>query len=264
MDKGKLKRSGQILAPSIFTVGNMVCGFYALLAAHMGEYTSGGVAILAGIVFDMLDGRVARMVHGESTFGVEFDSLADFLTFCVSPAYLVYALLLKDYGIGGFAVAFIFALCGGLRLARFNAVVHAGEGSKTQFQGLPTPAAAGFLASFILLYEIVELDQPARTLSFIMDQIPWVAAAAPFVVLVLSFLMVSNVPYAAGKKPDLLHPRNVKLMVGVGLFLVFLYFYPQNALFLLFLFYVLSGFTNLLMPGRPSAPVKDGAGSTPA
>ena len=187
----------------------MVCGFYALLAAHMGEYTSGGLAIIGGIVFDMLDGRVARLVHGESVFGVEFDSLSDFLTFCVSPAYLVYALLLKDYGVGGFVVAFVFALCGGLRLARFNAVVHVGQGSKTHFQGLPTPAAAGFLASFIILYEIVELDKPARTLSFVMDQIPLVASFVPFVVLALAFLMVSNVPYAAAKRPDLLHPRNV-------------------------------------------------------
>lgn len=256
MDKGKLKRSGQVLAPSIFTVANMVCGFYALLAAHMGEYTSGGLAIIGGIVFDMLDGRVARLVHGESVFGVEFDSLSDFLTFCVSPAYLVYALLLKDYGVGGFVVAFVFALCGGLRLARFNAVVHVGQGSKTHFQGLPTPAAAGFLASFIILYEIVELDKPARTLSFVMDQIPLVASFVPFVVLALAFLMVSNVPYAAAKRPDLLHPRNVKLMGGVALFLAFLYFYPQNAIFLLFLFYVLSGFTRLFLPRRPVPPVE--------
>ena len=121
----RLKRGGRVLAPTIFTMGNAACGFVSILVAHVGDFVVAGTAILLGIVFDMLDGRVARLVHGESEFGVEFDSLADFLTFGVAPAFLMYALFLKDYGIPGVGVAFLFALCGGMRLARFEDLVAA-------------------------------------------------------------------------------------------------------------------------------------------
>jgi CDP-diacylglycerol--serine O-phosphatidyltransferase len=170
----------------------------------------------------------------------------------VAPSYMMYALFLKDYGAGGFLIVFLFALCGALRLARFNAVAHAGTGSKRQFQGLPTPAAAGLLASYTLLYDIMEQEAPAHTLGFLMRQIPLAAGFAPFIMLLLSFLMVSNVPYAAFKQKDATSPRNVKLLVALIAFLTLLYFYPQNALFLLFLFYVLSGFTRIF--GRREKP----------
>ena len=129
MDKLNLKRGGQLLAPSLFTVGNMACGFYALLSVHQGEYVSAATFIIYGMIFDALDGRVARLVHGESSFGVEFDSLSDFLTFGIAPAHMMYGFILKDYGIWGYTMAFVYALCGGLRLARFNAVAHDTDGS---------------------------------------------------------------------------------------------------------------------------------------
>src|SRR5207248_1352693 len=112
---------------------------------HQNEFTSAATAILLGMAFDALDGRVARLVHGESAFGVEFDSLSDFLTFGIAPAHMMYAFILKDYGVWGYPMAFLFAMCGGLRLARFNAVAHETGGSKTHFTGLPIPAGAGFL-----------------------------------------------------------------------------------------------------------------------
>jgi len=119
----------------------MACGFYALLSSVRGEFISSAYAIIAGMVFDALDGRVARLVHGESSFGVEFDSMADFLSFGVAPAHMMYAFILKDYGFWGYPMAFTYALCGGLRLARFNAMAHDGLGSKTHFTGLPIPGA---------------------------------------------------------------------------------------------------------------------------
>ena len=256
MDRQQLKRGGQVLAPSIFTMGNMACGFYAIMAAHIGNFTEAGTAILGGIVFDMLDGRVARLVHGESSFGVEFDSLADFLTFCVTPAYMMCALLLKDYGPVGYGASFLYALCGGMRLARFNAVAQAGEGSKKTFQGLPTPAAAGFLASFVLLYEIVEQGKSVKTLSFLMDVIPTIADLGPFLMIALAFLMVSNVPYGAFKQQNALNPHSVRLMLVVGTVLCLLYFYTENALFLISISYVLSGLFGVLLkifPKRSSA-----------
>src|SRR6266404_6035838 len=124
MDKLTLKRGGQVLAPSLFTVGNMACGFYALMSVHRGEYASAATAIIAGMVFDALDGRVARLVHGESEFGVEFDSMSDFLTFGVAPGMMMYAFILKDYGVLCYPIAFLYTLCRGLRLARFNAMAH--------------------------------------------------------------------------------------------------------------------------------------------
>jgi len=241
VSREKIKRSGQVLAPSIFTMGNMACGFYALLAANIGDFRAAALCILGGIVFDMLDGRVARMVHGESSFGVEFDSLSDFLTFGVAPAYMMCALLLKDYGPVGYLTAFLYAACGGLRLARFNAVAQAGEGSKKHFQGLPIPAAAGLLASFVLLYAMVEQGSSVRSLGYVMRYIPNVAAIGPFLMVGLSFLMVSNIPYGAFKQPELLDPHNIKLVFVVVLALTLLYFYPQNAVFLIFFFYVVSG-----------------------
>ena len=235
-----------MLAPTIFTMGNMACGFYSVLAASIGDFVVAGTAILAGIVFDMLDGRVARLVHGESSFGVEFDSLADFMNFGVAPGYMMYVLFLKDYGMPGTVIAFLYVLCGSMRLARFNAVAQEGRGSKSFFQGLPIPAAAGFLASFVLLYEIAEQSRPARTLPFIMEFVPKIAGFAPAVMLVLGFLMISNVPYAAFKQTNLLDRKHYRLLVAVVIGGVLLYLYPQNALFLLFFFYVISGFTRLI------------------
>jgi CDP-diacylglycerol--serine O-phosphatidyltransferase len=247
MEHVSLKRRGQVLAPSLFTMGNMACGFYSLLAADMGDFNGAATSILGGIVFDMLDGRVARMVHGESSFGVEFDSLSDFLTFGVAPAHMMCQLLLKDYGFGGYVVAFAYALCGGLRLARFNAVAHAGKGSKTHFTGLPIPAAAGCLASFVLLYHVVEAGDPSAALGPLMWAIPRLAGAGPSFVGVLAFLMVSTIPYGAFKQADLFHPENRTLLVVVAAVLGALYLWPSRAIFVIFIVYVLSGLAGLAL-----------------
>ena len=241
MDKLNLKRGGQLLAPSLFTVGNMACGFYALLSVHQGEYVSAATFIIYGMIFDALDGRVARLVHGESSFGVEFDSLSDFLTFGIAPAHMMYGFILKDYGVWGYPMAFAYALCGGLRLARFNAVAHDSGGSKTHFTGLPIPGGAGFLAAFVLLYQIIEEGRPAHTWKFLMNQIPVLYGLAPFMVLAISFLMISTIPYPAFKQANAFQPRSLKVLLGVcgGGFLIFMY--PQSTLFLLFLFFALLG-----------------------
>lgn len=253
MDREKLKRSGQVLAPSVFTMGNMACGFYALNAANVGDFVAAATAILGGIAFDMLDGRVARLVHGESDFGVEFDSLSDFLTFGVAPANMMCQLLLKDYGLGGYVMAFAYALCGGLRLARFNAVAHAGKGSKTHFTGLPIPAAAGCLASFVILYHVVETGDPSAALGPFMWAIPKLAGVGPAFVGLLAFLMVSTIPYGAFKQTDLFHASNRKLLAVVAAVFVALYVWPSRAIFVIFLVYMLSGLAGLAFR-RPSVP----------
>ena len=241
MDGISLKRGGRMLAPSLFTVGNMACGFYALMASHRGDFVPAASAILLGMVFDALDGRVARLVHGESSFGVEFDSLSDFLTFGIAPAHMMYAFILKDYGVWGYPLAFFFAMCGALRLARFNAVAHDSGGSKSHFTGLPIPGGAGFLASFVLLYQIVEEGRPARTWHFLMDQVPLLYGLAPAMTLAIALLMVSTIPYPAFKQVNSFRPRSVKVLLGIVAAALLIFIYPQNMAFLLFLFYVLLG-----------------------
>ncbi|MEK7657378.1 MAG: CDP-diacylglycerol--serine O-phosphatidyltransferase [Elusimicrobiota bacterium] len=256
MDRAKIKRSGQVLAPSLFTFGNMACGFYSLLAASLEEFTTAATCILGGIAFDMLDGRIARLVHGESSFGVEFDSLADFLTFGVAPAYMMYELLLKDYGAWGTIAALLYAVGGGLRLARFNAVAQSGQGSKTHFTGLPIPAGAGLLASFVLLYCIVEDGSASQSLGPVLVSIPFLAGLGPFLVVGLGLLMVSTIPYAAFKSSHGVDRRNAKLFAVTGGALILMYFYPQNTVFLIFTLYVLSGLMGLVLrrPAPPAAP----------
>ncbi len=241
MDKQALKRGGQVLAPSLFTLGNMACGFFALISSVRGEFVSSATAIIAGMVFDALDGEVARLVQGESSFGVEFDSMADFLTFGVAPAHMLYAFILKDYGAWGYPIAFLYVLCGGLRLARFNAMTHGGTGSKTHFTGLAIPAGAGFLSSFILLYQVIEEGRPAGTWKFLMDQIPVLYGLAPAMIVIIALLMVSTIPYPSFKQPGVIRPRSIATMLILLSLGLLIFHYPLMVLFLVFLFYVLIG-----------------------
>lgn len=255
----KLKRGGALVLPSLFTLSNMAFGFFAILKASDGQFAMAASLIFLGMVMDGLDGKVARLVHGESAFGIEFDSLADFLAFCVAPGYVLYQLLLKDIPVWGAVVAFFYALCGGLRLARFNVSARDATGSKTHFMGLPTPAGAGVLASFVLLYDIIESGRPARTLAPLMDFLPTLYAAFPFVMAGVGLLMVSKVPYRAFKQG--VRPGSVKSLLAVFLLLCLLYAYPQTTLFLFFASYLVSGLAAWLWRGvqRKSSRAPEGA-----
>jgi len=249
----QLKRQGVKMLPSLFTLSNLAFGFFALLLASDGRYAVAAWLILAGMVMDAIDGKVARLVHAESAFGVEFDSLADFMAFCVAPAYLLYDFLLEDIVIWGGAVAFLYVLCGGLRLARFNIEAQAaGGGSSGYFTGLPTPAAAGILASFVLLYDILETGRPARTLHPLMEGMPYLYAAFPVVMVGIALLMVSNVPYRAFKQP--LHPGSLRVLLLIVVAAFFIYAYPQNAIFLFFAAYLLSGILGWAFRGLRGNP----------
>lgn len=229
------------LAPSLFTVGNMACGFFSLLAVSHQDYSTASWLILSAVLLDALDGSVARLVKAESLFGMEFDSLADWVSFGIAPAYMLYNFVLKDYGPAGKAIAFVYALCGALRLARFNLTTQSGQTIPGHFTGLPIPAGAGMLSSFILLYTIIEQDSPARTLKPLMDQVPTLYVLIPLFMLAIAGLMVSTVPYRTFKQPDLLRPRSAgRLMIIVAGFLL-VYLYPHTAVFLVFCAYILSG-----------------------
>src|SRR6266498_3964269 len=182
--------------PNVLTGANLFCGFVAL--TKIVEWTPGTergykdiivalLFILAACIFDLLDGRVARMGGAESPFGREFDSLADIISFGVAPAFLVYRIVLKDVFVQhpefGWVIASIYLLAGAFRLARFNCLAAmAGTGGGKEFLGFPIPAAAGLVASLTLMMIHLEEGRFAPT--------QW-KYALPVVLLLLSAMMVS-------------------------------------------------------------------------
>jgi len=131
---------GAFLLPSLFTIGNVVLGFYAVVLGTRGDFEKAAVMVFIATVLDGLDGRIARFMHTESEFGKEFDSLADVLTFGATPALLTYFWGLRDFGRLGWLVPLFFLLCTSIRLARFN--VQVGTVDSRLFVGIPSPAAA--------------------------------------------------------------------------------------------------------------------------
>ena len=170
---------GIVLLPSLLTTGNLFCGFFALLLTVDGRFSDAALAIFVAMVMDLLDGRVARLMKATSQFGVEFDSLADVVSFCVAPAFLVYSFALKDLSRPAWFGAFLFVICGALRLARFN--VQTGTVDRRFFIGLSTPAAAGVIASSVVLLG----DEPPER---------WAQIALAVASGVLALLMVSTFP----------------------------------------------------------------------
>ena len=188
--------------PNLLTAGNLFCGFVALTKIVEADISTGNYQqikyalgfILLACIFDLLDGRVARMGGVESPFGREFDSLADLISFGAAPAFLVHRVVLRDVFAGhpqwGWLIASIYLLCGAFRLARFNCLAgHPGSGGK-DFLGFPIPSAAGLVSSLTLL--MIQLNEKDRTLG------KW-GYVLPVVLLFLSAMMVSKVKYHSFK-----------------------------------------------------------------
>ena len=206
--------------PNLLTGGNLVCGFVALTKIVEADLSTGDYRdiklalffILLACIFDLLDGRVARMGGSESPFGREFDSLADVVSFGAAPAFLVHRIVLRDVFINhpdiGWVIASIYLICGAFRLARFNCLAAmAGGGGGKEFLGFPIPAAAGLVASltlFMMWWD--DREFPRGTLKYIL----------PFIMLFLSWMMVSEVRYPTFKKLDLKATRTfTKTLVGI-------------------------------------------------
>ena len=227
----KTFKKGVYILPSLFTTGNVFCGFYAFIAVLNENFFLAAVAIVVAIVFDALDGRVARMTKTTSEFGVQYDSLADVISFGMAPALLAYVWVLKPFGRLGWMAAFLFLLCGALRLARFNVTKPDNHGD--HFIGLPIPAAAAVVASIVIAFEDLfdtRLD-------------PMIMVA---VVYLLAFLMVSNIKYPAFKKFQFKKRVTFTRFLFVILFIYVLATIPRVALFVLSFIYVLAGPGNLL------------------
>ncbi len=219
------------LLPNLFTSGNLLCGFSSVIASLNGRYVQAALAILLAAVLDSLDGKVARLTNSSSAFGVEYDSLADLLSFGLAPGLLLYSWLLQPFGPFGWLAAFLFVICGALRLARFN--VQVAREPEYHFTGLPIPMAAGVIASAVLLshklHGGVESVDPDRPLSLVLA------------VYVLAFLMVSNFKYRSSKYLRLKKLRPVHILAGVILVALVVVITPELSLFLMFFGYALLG-----------------------
>jgi CDP-diacylglycerol--serine O-phosphatidyltransferase len=222
------RRGLAALLPHLLTTGNLAAGFYAIVEASTGDAVRASWAILVAGIFDTLDGRAARMTHSESRFGVEYDSIADTVSFGVAPAVIAFhAGGFLELGWTGWVMAFVFTACAALRLARFNVTSGRYQG---RFDGLPSPAAAGMVVSTVwfvgFLREVgYEPHVPAM--------LPALAVAA------IGLLMVSPIPYRNGK--DLRVRRSNGSIVVVVLLFTLLVAKPDVTFFLVGLIYLASG-----------------------
>jgi len=219
-------KKGIHILPSLFTTGNVFCGFYSFIAALNDKYFLAAWAIVFAIIFDVLDGRIARMTKTTSAFGMQYDSLADVISFGMAPAFLCYAWVLKPFGRVGWMAAFLYLLCAALRLARFNTTEP--DIQSQHFIGLATPAAAAVIASIIIAFE--DLFGSRVHPGFMVA-----------VVYILAFLMVSNIKYPAFKKFEFRKRVSFTRFLLVVLVLYILATIPKIALFIISFGYTMFG-----------------------
>ncbi|MFZ5653566.1 MAG: CDP-diacylglycerol--serine O-phosphatidyltransferase [Pseudomonadota bacterium] len=221
-----VRRRGIYLLPNLLTTGAMFAGFYAILSAMNARFASAAVAIFVAMVFDGLDGRVARLTNTQSAFGVQYDSLSDMVSFGIAPAVVVYAWTLQALGKLGWAAAFIYASCAALRLARFNVQVAAAD--KRFFVGLASPAAAGLVAGMVWSGHELGRD-------------PLLALIAAAVTILAGLLMVSNLRYHSLKGVDFRGRVPFVVIVAAALGAAVVVTDPPRVLLALAVIYALSG-----------------------
>ena len=229
-EKIRSKR-GIYLLPSVLTTFGMFAGFYSIISSINGDFTIAAISILIAMFWDTLDGRVARLTNTQSAFGAEYDSLADLVSFGLAPALLVYQWTLYELGRFGWLAAFVYLACAALRLARFNTQV--GITDKRYFQGLPSPAAAGVIASMIWLkiWTFASFDSDVISMGY------YLGAG---ITILCGLLMVSNVRYYSFKEFDS-KKASFRFLLIVILSLIILVYKPNIILFTGFFVYLLSG-----------------------
>ena len=217
---------GLFILPTLFTVGNLFCGYLSVWCSIRGTFDTAAILIIAAAVLDMLDGRIARLTNSASRFGEEYDSLADLVSFGVAPAVLAYAWGLADFHRLGWMASFIFVVCGSMRLARFNIQTRVVD--KKYFIGLPIPAAAGTIAALVLA-------TPER----LVDQV-WMSGLLALTVI-LSYLMISTLRYRSFKDLDLKRQRRAWILPVIALVFAVIAYRPAATLLGLALVFAASG-----------------------
>ena len=223
----KQRKIGIYLLPNLLTTAGLFAAFYAIVAGMRGAFAIAPIAIFIAMITDTLDGRVARLTNTESAFGAEYDSMSDMVAFGIAPALVVYSWSLHHLGKLGWLAAFIYTAGTALRLARFNTQV--GTADKRYFQGLPSPAGAGIIASIVWLGN--------RTL--LHSNVPHIIIA--FITILVGILMVSNVRYYSFKELDLKGRVPFIAMILVVLIFVGISLDPPLVLFTAFSIYAISG-----------------------
>jgi CDP-diacylglycerol--serine O-phosphatidyltransferase len=239
-DNARIHRSLSII-PSLFTIGNIFCGYYSIVLTLRGSWDYAAILIGIGYILDGLDGRIARMTKTTSDFGVQLDSLADIITFGVAPAILAFNWgfaategvggdVARHVGTLGTVSSFAFVVCGALRLARFNlqAKKPTDTGSKRYFVGLPIPAAAGMIAAVVHFFKTPTL--------MIGSALLW-----GLLILLLAFLMISTVRYSSFKEFDVKKAKPSLALFATAMLISLIMFYSEQVLLLMAVVYVSSG-----------------------
>ncbi|MDR1836857.1 MAG: CDP-diacylglycerol--serine O-phosphatidyltransferase [Treponema sp.] len=241
--KGEELKKGIFIIPSLFTCANMSLGILSIFASVENNFIRAAWFLIAALACDIIDGRIARMTNTTSMFGMQLDSLSDLVSFGIAPAMMIFMLVLKDMGTAGTAIAVLFVLCSALRLARFNMFARSGEIFK-HFTGLPTPASAGVIISFVLSSQLLasqEYSANFKTIPLLTKIIPLFSEIMPVVMVILSFLMVSNIPYLSLKRIKLTRARTIELLAVLIVLIILVVVYPQNTIFIIFSGYAISG-----------------------
>jgi len=213
------------ILPNLFTASSIFIGVISIVEASKGDFANAAWLILLALVFDGLDGRIARLTNTTSQFGVEFDSLADVISFGIAPAMLLYFFIGQSFGRFGILVSALYVIFGAIRLARFN--VSTAKTDPNVFIGLPIPTAAIFISMWILLFNKYTLEHYSLILLFL--------------ALGVSILMVSNFRYPSFKKVKLDRPMVFKTMITVVMLASLLYLFSAEGFALIILVYVLYG-----------------------
>ena len=218
---------GIYLLPNLLTTAGLFSGFFAVVSSMNGHFENAAIAIFVAMIFDGLDGRVARMTNTQSEFGAEYDSMADMVSFGIAPGLVIYNWALSGLGKFGWLAAFVFVACAALRLARFNTQV--GVADKRYFQGLASPAAAGVIASMVWVGTEYEIN--GHDLGLILGVITFITGA----------LMVSNFRYNSFKDVDWKGKVNFIVVLLIVLVFVVVASSPAELLMAIFVLYACSG-----------------------
>jgi CDP-diacylglycerol--serine O-phosphatidyltransferase len=246
---GKRHKAAMHLIPNLFTTGNLFCGVFAILSVFNANYLAAAIAILVAMVFDVLDGKSARLTNSTSHFGLEYDSLSDVVSFGVAPGLLIYSWALSGQGTFGIAVMFAYVAMGAVRLARFNATATVSDGK--YFTGLAIPAAAGVIASLVIFdHHVVRTGSEIKPILVLV------------ITLILSFLMVSTIKYRSFKDLRFRGGRHITYLVWGILTVVLVAAWPQVMLFVIFAGYALLGpvermITLVIRTGKKIQPKKE-------
>jgi CDP-diacylglycerol--serine O-phosphatidyltransferase len=225
LSRERLSR-GLFVLPTLFTVGNLFCGYLSIWCSILGKFEIAAYLIIVAAVLDALDGRIARLTNSASEFGEEYDSLADLVSFGVAPAVLAYSWGLSDFSRLGWLASFLFVVCGSMRLARFNIQTHVVD--KKYFVGLPIPAAAAVVSTLVL-----------ATPEPLVDRV-WMAGLLGLTII-LSYLMISTIRYRSFKDLDLKRRRPAWILPVIAVVFIVIALRPTLSLLALTLVFAASG-----------------------